>query len=101
MRTIRKRHRGYSGRRRFLTAEPHYCCTCRNPTAFAPATIGVPLAAQFSQQVIKQLFDIAQLYDHARELSVLAEDNQKAGNVCLFCSQAMAYTSSRHLLRHL
>ncbi len=47
-------------------------------TAFAPATIGVPLTAQFSQQVIKQLFDIAQLYDHARELSVLAEDNQNA-----------------------
>ncbi len=30
-------------------------------TAFAPGTIGVPLTAQFSQQVIKQLFDIAQL----------------------------------------
>lgn len=47
-------------------------------TAFAPGTIGVPLTAQFSQQVIKQLFDIAQLYDHARELSILAEDNQNA-----------------------
>lgn len=47
-------------------------------TAFAPASIGVPLTAQFSQQVIKQLFDIAQLYDHARDLSVLAEDNRNA-----------------------
>jgi len=47
-------------------------------TAFAPGTIGVPLTAQFSQQVIKQLFDIAQLYDHARELSILAEDNRNA-----------------------
>jgi len=47
-------------------------------TAFAPGTIGVPLTAQFSQQVIKQLFDIAQLYDHAQELSILAEDNRNA-----------------------
>jgi predicted nucleotidyltransferase component of viral defense system len=47
-------------------------------TAFAPGTIGVPLTAQFSQQVIKQLFDIAQLYDHTRELSILAEDNRNA-----------------------
>ena len=47
-------------------------------TAFAPGSIGVPLTAQFSQQVIKQLFDIAQLYDHARELSILAEDNRNA-----------------------
>lgn len=47
-------------------------------TAFAPGTIGVPLTAQFSQQVIKQLFDIAQLYDQAQELSILAEDNQNA-----------------------
>jgi hypothetical protein len=44
-------------------------------TAFAPGTIGVPLTEQFSQQVIKQLFDIAQLYDHARDLTILAEDN--------------------------
>jgi hypothetical protein len=47
-------------------------------TAFAPGSIGVPLTAQFSQQVIKQLFDIAQLYDHAKELSILAEDNRNA-----------------------
>jgi hypothetical protein len=47
-------------------------------TAFAPGSIGVPLTPQFSQQVIKQLFDIAQLYDHARELSILAEDNRNA-----------------------
>lgn len=47
-------------------------------TAFAPGTIGVPLSEQFSQQVIKQLFDIAQLYDHAKDLSVLAEDNRNA-----------------------
>lgn len=47
-------------------------------TAFAPGSIGVPLTAQFSQQVIKQLFDIAQLYDHTRDLSALAEDNHNA-----------------------
>ncbi len=47
-------------------------------TAFAPGSIGVPLTAQFSQQVIKQLFDIAQLYDHARDLVILAEDNHNA-----------------------
>lgn len=47
-------------------------------TAFAPGTVGVPLTEQFSQQVIKQLFDIAQLYDHARDLSVLAEDNRNS-----------------------
>lgn len=47
-------------------------------TAFSPGTIGVPLTAQFSQQVIKQLFDIAQLYDQAQELSIMAQDNQNA-----------------------
>lgn len=47
-------------------------------TAFAPGSVGVPLTAQFSQQVIKQLFDIAQLYDHARDLTILAEDNRSA-----------------------
>jgi predicted nucleotidyltransferase component of viral defense system len=47
-------------------------------TAFAPGSVGVPLTAQFSQQVIKQLFDIAQLYDHAKELTILAEDNRNA-----------------------
>jgi hypothetical protein len=47
-------------------------------TAFAPGTIGVPLTAQFSQQVIKQLFDVAQLYDHARDLTIFAEDNFNA-----------------------
>jgi predicted nucleotidyltransferase component of viral defense system len=47
-------------------------------TAFAPATIGIPLTAQFSQQVIKQLFDIAQLYDLTQDLSILAEDNRNA-----------------------
>jgi Beta-L-arabinofuranosidase, GH127/Nucleotidyl transferase AbiEii toxin, Type IV TA system len=31
-------------------------------TAFAPGSVGVPLTAQFSQQVIKQLFDIAHVY---------------------------------------
>lgn len=47
-------------------------------TAFAPGTIGVPLTAQFSQQVIKQLFDVAQLYHHAKDLAILAEDNRNA-----------------------
>ena len=47
-------------------------------TAFAPGSIGVPLTAQFSQQVIKQLFDIAQLYEHAKDLQALAEDNHHA-----------------------
>lgn len=47
-------------------------------TAFAPRSIGIPLTSQFSQQVIKQLFDIAQLYDYTRELTILAEDNRNA-----------------------
>jgi hypothetical protein len=47
-------------------------------TAFAPNTVGVPLTERFSQQVIKQLFDIAQLYDHATALGVLAEDNRNS-----------------------
>jgi Nucleotidyl transferase AbiEii toxin, Type IV TA system len=38
-------------------------------TAFAPGSVGVSLTAQFSQQVIKQLFDIVQLYDHAKDLT--------------------------------
>lgn len=47
-------------------------------TAFAPGTIGVPLTEKFSQQVIKQLFDIAQLYHHAKDLTIFAEDNHNA-----------------------
>lgn len=47
-------------------------------TAFAPHTVGVPLTDRFSQQVIKQLHDIAQLYDHARDLTALAEDNRNS-----------------------
>ena len=44
-------------------------------TAFAPNTVGVPLTASFSQQVLKQLFDIAQLYDIAEDLSILRQEN--------------------------
>ena len=60
-------------------------------TAFAPRSIGVPLTAQFSQQVIKQLFDVAQLYHHAKDLTILAEDNRNA-----FAAEAgyRAYTGS-------
>jgi hypothetical protein len=47
-------------------------------TAFAPGSIGVPLTARFSQQVIKQLFDVAQLYGHASQLPIVAEDNRNA-----------------------
>ena len=45
-------------------------------TAFAPFSIGVPLNDRFSQQVIKQLFDIAQLFDHASNITIIREDNQ-------------------------
>jgi predicted nucleotidyltransferase component of viral defense system len=64
-------------------------------TAFAPNTIGVPLTQQFSQQVMKQLFDIAQLYDHAQELNIIAEDNRNAyqaeAGYCGFTGSYTAY----------
>jgi len=44
-------------------------------TAFAPNTIGVPLTPRYSQQVLKQLFDIAQLYDHVAAIDILHEEN--------------------------
>lgn len=44
-------------------------------TAFAPNTIGVPLTEDYSQQVIKQLFDIGQLYDHVTDPAALASAN--------------------------
>jgi predicted nucleotidyltransferase component of viral defense system len=40
-------------------------------TAFAPETVGVPLNDNYSQQVIKQLFDVAQLFDEATRLSAV------------------------------
>ncbi len=45
-------------------------------TAFAPGTIGVPLNENYSLQVIKQLFDIGQLYDRADDLKSLAAANR-------------------------
>jgi hypothetical protein len=47
-------------------------------TAFAPRSIGVPLTEQYSQQVIKQLFDIAQLFDHAENLEIVSIENRNS-----------------------
>jgi hypothetical protein len=38
-------------------------------TAFAPHTIGVPYGADKSMEIIKQLFDIGELFDHCSDLS--------------------------------
>lgn len=40
-------------------------------TAFAPNTIGIPLDENRSHQVFKQLFDVAQLFDHAADFEVI------------------------------
>lgn len=45
-------------------------------TAFAPNTVGVPLTERFSQQVIKQLFDVAQLYGVVTDMEAVARANQ-------------------------
>ena len=45
-------------------------------TAYAPNSIGVRLNENYSQQVIKQLFDVAQLYDIVTDTSAVAEANR-------------------------
>ncbi|MDQ8188485.1 nucleotidyl transferase AbiEii/AbiGii toxin family protein [Pelagicoccus sp. SDUM812002] len=45
-------------------------------TAFGPSSIGVPLTEKFSLQVIKQLFDVAQLYSEVTDLSIVAHANK-------------------------
>ena len=45
-------------------------------TAFAPNTIGVPLNDRYSLQVIKQLFDIGQLYDAVTDPSIVKQTNR-------------------------
>ena len=47
-------------------------------TAFAPTTVGVPLTPQYSQQVVKQLFDVAQLFDISNDLEVIKSENLKS-----------------------
>lgn len=47
-------------------------------TAFAPNSVGVPLTQAFSQQVIKQLFDIGQLFEHAGDLEILRTENENS-----------------------
>lgn len=42
-------------------------------TAFAPNTIGIPLDQDRSHQVFKQLFDIAQLFDHVADFEVVKD----------------------------
>ncbi|MFK5924183.1 MAG: nucleotidyl transferase AbiEii/AbiGii toxin family protein [Verrucomicrobiota bacterium] len=61
-------------------------------TAFAPNTIGVPLTERFSQQVIKQLFDIAQLYDVVTDLESVAAANRTAHSAeCSYRDSAPSY----------
>lgn len=45
-------------------------------TAFAPNTIGVPLTNRYSQQVIKQLFDVGQLFDEITNIDAVATANR-------------------------
>ena len=45
-------------------------------TAFAPNTVGVPLRDGYTLQVIKQLFDIGQLYDVVTDTSAVADANR-------------------------
>lgn len=47
-------------------------------TAFAPNTVGVPLNERFSQQVLKQLFDISQLYSYVQDPELLFTENLRS-----------------------
>jgi hypothetical protein len=42
-------------------------------TAFAPATVGVPLKANTSMQVVKQVVDIGTLFEQASDLALIRE----------------------------
>lgn len=42
-------------------------------TAFAPATIGIPVGVEKELEIIKQLFDIGKLFDLADDLGVIRE----------------------------
>jgi hypothetical protein len=41
-------------------------------TAFAPHTLGVPFGANKSMEIVKQLFDIGELFDHVTDIAELA-----------------------------
>jgi hypothetical protein len=45
-------------------------------TAYAPNTVGVPLTERLSLQVVKQLFDVGQLYDVALDLGAIRQANR-------------------------
>ncbi len=46
-------------------------------TAFAPSTVGVPLYNDSGQQIIKQMFDVGELYDHANSISRIREAHRE------------------------
>jgi len=61
-------------------------------TAYAPNSIGVPLNENYSQQVIKQLFDVAQLYDIVTDTSAIAEANRETFKVeCSYRGLNLSY----------
>ena len=42
-------------------------------TVFAPHTVGIPYEAGRSMEIVKQLFDISELFDHCRDTKTLIE----------------------------
>jgi len=42
-------------------------------TVFAPHTVGIPYEAGKSMEIVKQLFDISELFDHCRDTKTLIE----------------------------
>ena len=49
------------------------CLAADKLTAFAPATVGIPLTDQFSMQVAKQVFDIGELFNAVENLQTVKE----------------------------
>lgn len=61
-------------------------------TAFAPNTIGVPLNERYSLQVIKQLFDIGQLYDVVTNTVEVSEANRSSFQAeCVYRGHPLNY----------
>lgn len=42
-------------------------------TVFAPHTVGIPFAAGKSMEILKQLFDIGELFDHCKDVKTMIE----------------------------
>ncbi len=48
-------------------------------TAFAPRTTGIPFGKGLEQEIVKQLFDISELFDYAKDLKAVAGSFEKVG----------------------